>query len=222
MKSVIGLNSGIMNTSTKNDDPRLDYPSAGRNRDAILDVLTRVLPMEGTVLEIASGSGQHISYFASNLPALRWQPSDPDAEVFPSIQAWTRHQGVEERVNPPLNIDARTDIWPIGRIENVNAILSINMIHIAPWEACLGLLKNAGRVLKADGLLFLYGPYKIGGQHTVPSNAEFDRSLQGRNPAWGVRNLDDVAATALNEGFQLAETVRMPSNNLSVIFKRKA
>ena len=155
MKSVIGLNSGIMNTSTKNDDPRLDYPSAGRNRDAILDVLTRVLPMEGTVLEIASGSGQHISYFASNLPALRWQPSDPDADVFPSIQAWARHEGVEERVSPPLNIDARTDIWPIGRVGELNAILSINMIHIAQWEACLGLLKNAGRVLNADGLLFL-------------------------------------------------------------------
>jgi len=222
MKSDFHLNSGIMNTSPENDDPRLDYPSAGRNREAILDVLARVLPTTGTVLEIASGSGQHISYFSRNLPGLRWQPSDPDVDVFPSIQAWARHEGVEERVNPPLNIDASTDIWPIGRVGEVNAILSINMIHIAPWEACLGLLKNAGRVLKADGLLFLYGPYRVGGQHTVPSNAEFDRSLQGRNPAWGVRNLDDVAATALGEGFQLAETVRMPSNNLSVIFKRKA
>jgi len=222
MNFPIGLTSGDMNISSQNPDPRLDYPSASRNRDAILEVLSRVLPTTGTVLEIASGSGQHISYFARNLSALRWQPSDPDADVFPSIQAWAEHDGVAGRVNPPLNIDARMDIWPVGRFGDLTAIMSINMIHIAPWEACLGLLKNAGRILKADGVLYLYGPYKVGGQHTVPSNAEFDRTLQGRNPDWGVRNLDDVAAAALDEGFQLAETVRMPANNLSVIFKRKA
>ncbi len=220
------LNSEVMNTSPPDSDPdsdpRLDYPATGRNRDAILDVLARVLPTAGTMLEIASGSGQHVSYFARHLPALRWQPSDPNAGMFPSIQAWVNHEAVSKTVNPPLNIDARADIWPVGRINDLNAVLSINMIHIAPWEACLGLLKNAGRILKADGVLYLYGPFKVGGQHTAPSNAAFDQSLQQQNAGWGVRNLDEVAELALNEGFQLAESVRMPANNLSVIFKRKA
>ena len=211
-----------MERTHQNTDHRLDYPATGRNREKIADVLKRVLPANGTVLEIASGSGQHISYFARNFPDLFWQPSDPDHEVFPSIKAWSVHEGVSERVNEVLNIDARADIWPVGRINDINAILSINMIHIAPWEACLGLLKNAGRILKPDGVLYLYGPFKVGDQHTAPSNAEFNISLRNRDARWGIRNLDDVAAIALSEGFQLAETVRMPANNLSVIFRRKA
>jgi SAM-dependent methyltransferase len=211
-----------MNATPPETDPRLDYPATGRNREAILDVLERVLPTTGTVLEIASGSGQHISYFAGNLSDLKWQPSDPDQGVFSSIEAWADHEGVSNRVNSPLNIDASSDIWPVGRVTDITSILSINMIHIAPWPACLGLLKNAARILKPDGVLYLYGPYKVGGKHTAASNGDFDRSLQQQNPDWGVRNLDDVAAIALQEGFQLAETVRMPANNLSVVFKRKA
>lgn len=219
--AALPLTTNDMTTSRPATDDRLDYPATGRNRDAILEVLRRVLPGNGCVLEIASGSGQHITYFAKNLPDLRWQPSDPEAGVFPSILAWADHEGVRERVYAPLNIDTRADIWPVGPLTDLNAILAINMIHIAPWAACLGLLKNAGRVLKEGGLLFFYGPFRVGGQHTATSNAEFDLSLQDRDPSWGIRNLDDVAAEALVCGFQLAETVRMPANNLSVIFRRK-
>ncbi len=210
-----------MNNIPTSTNARLDYPATRRNRESITEVLKRILPTKGTALEIASGSGQHISYFAQHLPYLQWQPSDPDGSVFSSIKAWAIHEGVSERVNDPLNIDTRADIWPTGRISDINAILSINMIHIAPWEACIGLLKNSGRILDPDGILYLYGPFKVGGQHTAPSNAEFDNSLKSRDERWGVRNLDDVAAAALSEGFQLTESVRMPSNNLSVIFKRK-
>jgi len=216
------LTCGQMNISIPDNDRRLDYPATGRNRDAILEVLKRVLPTTGTVLEIASGSGQHITHFAKNLPNLSWQPSDPDDNVFPSIQAWADHEDVADRVNPPLNIDTRADIWPVGRIIDITAVLSANMIHIAPWEACLGLIKNSARLLNEDGIFYLYGPFKVGGRHTAPTNEDFDRSLKARNSQWGIRNLDDVAAIALDHGFQLAETVRMPANNLSVIFKRKA
>jgi SAM-dependent methyltransferase len=210
-----------MNISTPKSDPRLDYPATGRNRDSISDVLARVLPSSGTVLEIASGSGQHITHFAQNMPNLSWQPSDPDESVFDSILAWAESEGVSEKVNAPLNIDTRADIWPVGPIDDISAIISINMIHIAPWDACLGLLKNAGRILKSGGVLYLYGPFKVGDQHIAPSNAEFDQSLKSRDERWGVRNLDDVAGEALSEGFQMMETVKMPANNFSVIFQRK-
>lgn len=199
------------------DDGRLDYPATGRNRDAILDVLKRVLPGRGMVLEIGSGTGQHAAYFAPNLPALTWQTSDPDAGARRSIAAWIEAEAVS--MPPPLAIDATDQIWAaIG----VTAVVSINMIHIAPWASCLGLIRNAGTTLPEGGILYLYGPFQVGGVHTATSNAEFDLSLRSQNPEWGVRNLDDVAELALEHGFQLAETVRMPANNLSVIFHRKA
>ena len=199
------------------DDGRLDYPATGRNRDAILDVLKRVLPDRGMVLEIGSGTGQHAAYFAPNLPALTWQTSDPDAGARRSIAAWIEAEAVS--MPPPLAIDATDQIWAaIG----VTAVVSINMIHIAPWSSCLGLIRNAGTTLPKGGILYLYGPFQVGGVHTATSNAEFDLSLRSQNSEWGVRNLDDVAELALEHGFQLAETVRMPANNLSVIFHRKA
>lgn len=199
------------------DDGRLDYPATGHNRDAILDVLKRVLPDRGMVLEIGSGTGQHAAYFALNLPALTWQTSDPDAGARRSIAAWIEAEAVS--MPPPLAIDATDQIWAaIG----VTAVVSINMIHIAPWASCLGLIRNAGTTLPKGGILYLYGPFQVGGVHTATSNAEFDLSLRSQNSEWGVRNLDDVAELALEHGFQLAETVRMPANNLSVIFHRKA
>ncbi len=210
-----------MNENTQNPDARLDYPATGRNRDAILDVLKDALPERGTVLEIASGSGQHITYFAEHLPHLDWQPSDPDAEARASVDAWRQSLGVTGNVHPALEIDASVDIWSVAQVKDLTAILSVNMIHIAPWAACLGLLRNASRVLPAGGVLYLYGPFKVGNVHTAPSNAEFDISLQGRNPEWGIRNLDEVAEEALKQNFQLMKTVRMPANNLSVIFHRK-
>ena len=205
----------------ENTDVRLDYPATGRNQEVILDVLKEALPKSGAVLEVASGSGQHITYFAQQIPQLKWQPSDIEAAARASIDAWRNEMGVTEAVHTPIDLDARVDIWSLGHIKDLNAIISINMIHISAWEACLGLLKNASRVLPAGGVLYLYGPFKVGGLHIAPSNAEFDLSLQSQNPSWGVRNLDDVAEEALKQNFQLMKTIRMPANNFSVIFHKK-
>ena len=205
----------------ENTDVRLDYPATGRNQEVILDVLKEALPKSGAVLEVASGSGQHITYFAQQIPQLKWQPSDIEAAARASIDAWRKEMGVTDAVHTPIDLDARVDIWSLGHIKDLNAIMSINMIHISAWEACLGLLKNASRVLPAGGVLYLYGPFKVGGFHIAPSNAEFDLSLQSQNPSWGVRNLDDVAEEALKQNFQLMKTIRMPANNFSVIFHKK-
>ncbi len=205
----------------KNSDARLDYPATGRNQKVILDVLKGFLPTSGTVLEVGSGSGQHITYFAQKMPYLNWQPSDPSSTARASIEAWCSEMEVNGLVHPALNLNTCVDIWSLGHIKNLIAILSINMIHISPWEACLGLFRNANRILSPGGVLYLYGPFKIGGVHSTQSNADFDLSLQSQNPSWGVRSLDDVAKEALNQNFQLMKTVRMPSNNLSVIFHKK-
>jgi len=205
----------------ENTGARLDYPATGRNQEVILDVLKEALPNLGTVLEVASGSGQHITYFAHQIPQLKWQPSDTDAAARASIDAWRNEMGVTDAVHNPIYLDASVDIWSLGHIKDLNAIMSINMIHISAWEACLGLLRNASRVLPAGGVLYLYGPFKVGGVHIAPSNAEFDLSLQSQNSAWGVRNLDDVAEEALKQNFQLMKTIRMPANNFSVIFHKK-
>lgn len=205
----------------ENTDARLDYPATGRNQEVILDVLKEALPNLGTVLEVASGSGQHITYFAHQIPQLKWQPSDTDAAARASIDAWRNEMGVTDAVHTPIDLDASVDIWSLAHIKDLNAIMSINMIHISAWEACLGLLRNASRVLPAGGVLYLYGPFKVGGVHIAPSNAEFDLSLQSQNSAWGVRNLDDVAEEALKQSFQLMKTIRMPANNFSVIFHKK-
>jgi len=205
----------------ENTDVRLDYPATGRNQEVILDVLKEALPNSGAVLEVASGSGQHITYFAQQIPQLKWQPSDIEAAARASIDAWRNEMGVTDAVLTPIDLDASVDIWSLGHIKDLNAIMSINMIHISAWEACLGLLKNASRVLPAGGVLYLYGPFKVGGFHIAPSNAEFDLSLQSQNPSWGVRNLDDVAEEALKQNFQLMKTIRMPANNFSVIFHKK-
>jgi len=206
---------------SENTDARLDYPATGRNQEVILDVLKEALPNLGAVLEVASGSGQHITYFAQQIPQLKWQPSDIDAAARASIDAWRNEMGVTDSVHTPIDLDASVDIWSLGHIKDLNAIMSINMIHISAWEACLGLLRNASRVLPTGGVLYLYGPFKVGGVHIAPSNAEFDLSLQSQNPAWGVRNLDDVAEEALKQNFQLMKTIRMPANNFSVIFQKK-
>ncbi|MFO7564219.1 MAG: DUF938 domain-containing protein [Enhygromyxa sp.] len=197
------------------DDPRLDYPATRRNRDAILAVLREVLPASGTVLELASGSGQHVAHFASALPKLRWQPSDLDSALFTSIAAWTQ---ALTNVAQPLTLDVTSNPWPIERCK---AVMCANMIHIAPWEACLGMLDGVARTLEGDGPLCLYGPFKRGGAHTAPSNAEFDRSLQARDPRWGVRDLDEVAKEANRRGLALDRVFEMPANNLTVVFRRR-
>jgi SAM-dependent methyltransferase len=196
-------------------DPRQYRPHVARNRDPILDVLRRVLPPTGLVLEVASGSGEHLAYFATKLPALIWQPTDPDPEALASIAAH-RSDATLPNLLAPLHLDVTSEKWPVARAD---AVMCCNMIHISPWTSTEGLLAGAARTLPAGGLLYLYGPYKIGGEHTAPSNRDFDLDLRRRNPAWGIRDLGDVTALAERHGLKLAETVPMPASNLSVIFR---
>lgn len=193
-------------------------PSAERNKAPILGVLERALPRKGLVLEVASGTGQHVIHFAAALPTLEWQPSDPDAHARRSIGAWVEAEKLRN-VRPPLELDVRRLPWPVARCD---AIVCINMIHISPWEATLALFSGASAALPAGGVLYLYGPYRMRGRHTAPSNESFDRSLRAQDAAWGVRDLDDVERAASDAGFGLIETIPMPANNLSVIFARHA
>ncbi|CAN7672888.1 DUF938 domain-containing protein [Paraburkholderia sp. SIMBA_054] len=196
---------------------RQHAPSAERNREPILAVLERVLPATGTVLEIASGTGQHAIHFAAALPHLVWQPSDLDDEARASIAAWTAHSGLDN-VRPPLALDVRDASWGI---EAAAAIVCINMIHISPWASAQALIGGAGRLLGPGGVLFLYGPYRRGGAHTAPTNAAFDEQLQRRNPAWGVRDMEAVVALADAAGFDADEPVEMPANNFSLVFRKR-
>jgi len=198
-------------------DPRQYRAHVIRNRDPILDVLRRVLPAHGLILEIASGSGEHGAYFAKALPALNWQPSDPEALALASIASHRAAAGAANLL-APLRLDVTSARWPV---ERADAIVCNNMIHIAPWQVSEGLMAGAQRALPAGGILYLYGPYKIGGRHTAPSNEEFDLSLRARNPEWGIRDLADVTDLAARHGLALAETIQMPANNQSVIFRRQ-
>jgi SAM-dependent methyltransferase len=198
------------------EDARRYAPSVARNKDAIAGVLARYLPRSGLVWEIASGSGEHAVHFASTFPALVFQPTDPSEEARASIAAW-RQEAALPNMRAPLALDVTAAPWPINYAD---AVTCINMIHIAPWEATLGLVAGAARIIPPGGLLFLYGPYKRAGQHTAPSNAEFDASLRERDARWGVRDLETVAAEATAMGFAAPMIEAMPANNLSLIFRR--
>ena len=198
------------------EDARRYAPSVARNKDAIAGVLARYLPSSGLVLEIASGSGEHAVHFASTFPALVFQPTDPSEEARASIAAW-RQEAALPNMRAPLALDVTAASWPIN---HADAVTCINMIHIAPWEATLGLMAGAARIIPPGGLLFLYGPYKRAGQHTAPSNADFDASLRERDARWGVRDLETVAAEATAMGFAAPMIEAMPANNLSLIFRR--
>jgi hypothetical protein len=202
------------------EDGRLYAPATQRNREPILAVLEPLL-REGTVLEVASGTGEHATWLASRLPALRFLPSDPDHAHRTSIAVWTRALGVPN-VAPPLDLDAHAPAWdlPPAELARLRAVLCINMIHIAPWQATEGLMRNAAAVLPHGGLLYLYGPFRRGGVHTAPSNAGFDASLRERDPAWGVRDLEAVQAQAEAHGLATEAVVEMPANNLSVVLRR--
>lgn len=195
---------------------RRSSPAALRNRDPILAVLRSVLPARGTVLEIASGTGEHILHFAAQMPALTWQPSDPSPEARASIAAW---MAGENRTNllPPLDIDAAGADWPVARAD---AILAVNLVHISPWAATLGLMRHAGRILPRGAPLVLYGPFRRDGEALVPSNVAFDEDLRSRDPAWGIRDLEAVAAVAATHGLILGPVHDMPANNLTVVFRR--
>ena len=171
---------------------------------------------DSAIGQIASGTGQHAVHFAQALPALRWQPSDPDAHARLSIAAWVAHAGLANLAEP-LAFDVRDAAWPAAALD---AIVCINMIHISPWACTDALFAGASRVLRPGGVLFLYGPYRREGRHTAPSNAAFDLQLRSRDPSWGVRDLETVVALGLDRGLDCIEAVEMPANNLSVVFRR--
>lgn len=195
----------------------LTSPSVARNRGPILAVLREVLPSEGLVLEVASGTGEHAVHFAAGLPGLVWQPSDPDPEARGSIEAHRAAAGLPNLL-APLDLDAAAPSWPV---ERADAVVAINMVHISPWRATEGLAAGAGRVLRPGGVLYLYGAFREGGRHTAPSNAVFDESLRARNPEWGVRDIAQVAEVAARHGLDLVRQVAMPANNLSLVFVRR-
>jgi SAM-dependent methyltransferase len=199
-------------------DARQHAPSAARNRDPIWTVLGPQLPQQGLVLEVASGSGEHTVLFAQLAgPQIVFQPSDPDAQARASIDAWAAASGLTN-VRPALALDAVSDAWPI---DHADVVVCINMIHISPWTSAVGLVNGASRVLPPGGLLFLYGPYKRGGQHTAPSNEAFDADLRRRNADWGVRDLEAVAHLTASAGFGAPSITQMPANNLSLLFCRQ-
>ena len=199
-------------------DHRRSAPHVARNAGPIADVLTQILPARGMVLELASGSGEHVVHFAREFPRLLWQPSDPEPAALRSIESWRAESGLFNLL-PPISLDARAADWPVPQTD---AILCINMIHISPWAATAGLMRGAGRLLGDGAPLFLYGPYRRGGVETAPSNDAFDESLKARDPEWGLRTLEEVEAEAGKHGLQLDRIVEMPANNLSLVFRRGA
>ena len=204
------------------ENPRLHSPAAARNAAAILAVLADRLPARGLVLEIGSGTGEHAAFFASRLPGRTWQPSDIDPARRASIAAYAadaRKTVPGTDILAPLSLDASRPPWPLRRAD---AVVSCNMIHIAPWTAAQGLFDGAARILPAGAALFLYGPMRIAGEHTAPSNAEFDSQLRGRNPDWGIRDLDLLDAAAFASGLDRSELISMPANNHIVIYRRMA
>jgi hypothetical protein len=194
---------------------RRSAPAALRNREHIAEVLREWLPDRGLVLELASGTGEHATYFAQQFPQLEWQPSDVHSDALSSIAAWREEAGLAN-VRPPLVIDASVSDWPIEKAE---AVLSINMVHISPWGSALGLLAGAARLLPLDGCLILYGPWLKDDIATAESNLGFDRDLKSRDPQWGLRRVEDFAAAAKERGLSLETTRAMPANNLMLLLR---
>lgn len=218
---------------------RRSAPAALRNREAIAGVLGEWLPRAGVVLEIASGTGEHAVYFAERFPKLEWQPSDVHPDALASIEAW-RTASDHSNLRPPLVIDAAGADWPIESADAVlsikmdsdscddpksagkggfDVVINLNMVHISPWSAALGLLDGAARVLKPGGALILYGPWLQAGVQTAPSNLAFDQQLRERDSEWGLRRVEDFDAAASERGFALEQTRAMPANNLMLLFR---
>lgn len=200
----------------KSADGKWFIAAAERNKGPIIDVLARVLPKRGVVLEIASGTGQHVAHFASALRSLTWQPSDPDPELRESIALRVRDERLSN-VNPPVDVDVTRLPWPL---QTADALLCINLIHVAPWSATLALFEGAKGLLPTHRVLFLYGPYRRYGRHTSEGNAQFDADLRAHDPEWGLRDLETVSEVADRAGFVLTEIVEMPANNFSLVFRR--
>lgn len=199
-------------------DARRHAPATERNREPILAILRDALPASGTVLEVASGTGEHAIHFARALPDLVFQPSDPDLDALASIRAWAEAAKLPN-IRPPLLLDAAAPDWPIAAAD---AMLCINMVHISPWEATVGLMRGAARLLGKDAPLYLYGPYRRAGVRTEPSNEAFDASLKARDPRWGLRDLDAVIALAGEHDLTPDRIVEMPANNISLLLRRRS
>ena len=193
-----------------------EAPAAARNRDPIAAVLAEELPASGTVLEIASGTGEHVVHFARMFPHLNWQPSDPSSEARASIAAWSEEAGLAN-IASPLAIDAASDTWPITRCD---ALLCINMVHISPLSASEGLVRAAGLMLPPGGPLVFYGPWIEADVETAPSNLDFDASLKSRNAEWGLRDLSWMDELAARSGLQRTRRVAMPANNLMLVYRK--
>jgi SAM-dependent methyltransferase len=192
-------------------------PSSARNREPILALLRRWLPASGTVLEVASGLGEHAAWFAGALPGITWQPTDRSEEALEILRARRAAAGLANLAEPRVLNAADPETWPRARAD---AIVCINMVHISPWSATEGLMAGAARLLPDGGALILYGPYIETGVETAPSNHAFDVDLKRRDPAWGLRDLADVQALAAAQGLSLAERVAMPANNLCLLLRR--
>ena len=203
------------------DSAKRYAPATLRNREPIRRVLQEVLPEQGQVLEVGSGSGEHAVFFAASFAAVTWQPTDVAPEWRASIAAWVAEAGLPN-LRPPRHLDVCAGPSPMIPEQAFDAVVCINMIHIAPWEACQGLMVCAARALRNDGILYLYGPFMIGGRHTAPSNAVFHESLKAMDPRFGVRDLARVSKEAALNGLVLERQVQMPSNNLSLVFRRRA
>jgi SAM-dependent methyltransferase len=195
---------------------KLTWPAPERNKQPILEVLKRVLPASGTLLEISSGTGQHAEHFARELSAWIVEPSEYAADQLASIEARVVDAGLPN-LRAPRQIDVRDSDWKVG---TVDAIFNANLIHIAPWDAAVGLTRGAARHLRAGGLLVVYGPFRVGGSHTAPSNQAFDADLRRRDPSFGVRDLEAFVELAAALGLSLQERVAMPANNLTLVFAR--
>jgi SAM-dependent methyltransferase len=209
----------MINSSWSHDeDMKRHAPAAVRNREPILQILERVLPERGTILEVGSGSGEHAVFFAPRLAGRVWQPTDADPEAVASIQAW-RDELTAENLSAPRRFDVRERPWPFDELIGV---VAINVIHISPWEVCEALIEGAGTALRPRGVLYLYGPFKFDGRHTAISNEVFDSSLQSQDPRWGVRDLADVRNLAARHGFEEEGVFTMPVNNFSVVFSKSA
>lgn len=193
---------------------RKHAPATERNREPIAALLGSELPAGGTILEIASGSGEHCAYFAHQFPGLVWQPSDPEPDARASIASWCAER---RNVLPPLDLDVAAAEWPI---DAADCMLCINMVHIAPWEATLALLDGAARILPPGAPLILYGPFLRDDVETAPSNLAFDESLRARDPAWGLRRAEDVTAEAAARGFAYSRLAEMPANNIILVYRR--
>ena len=211
-----------MSTPSKNDE-RLFFPATERNKDYISQVLSKILPKSGFILEVASGSGEHGVMFQERFPNIYWQTSDPDPLCRRSISAWIKHKSLSDKMPEPIDLDVEKRPWSLSNElrSSLKAIVCINMIHISPWRCTQALFEEAGNLLHKEQLLTIYGPFKINGKHLSESNLQFHKFLKSQNPSWGVRDLNDVNEIAIQNRLEKLHTIDMPANNLSVIFQMK-